>query len=376
MVIAARRAWLVAAALFGTVAVRRGDASALVAAPAQDAAADPVRRGRPLVFPRDHGAHLGSSVEWWYATGWLGSQAAPRQGFQVTFFRTRTGAGAASSGRFGADQLLFAHAAITDLTQRQHHHAQTLARWNGQPAAAAAAAALDDARVHIGHRAPWRLWRDAANGDSTWHAEVTAANVPLRLALQRTQPLLLQGDAGFSRKGPQEEQASHYYSEAQLLVRSAPNAATGRAWLDHEWSDQLLHPQAVGWDWIGINLFDGSALTAFVLRRGDGSALWAGGSFRPAAGAVRAFAADAVRLTPERFWTSPASGVRYPLAFAVNTPAGRFVVNSLLDGQEMDHRRSTGLLYWEGLSELLDAGGRRVGLGYLELTGYGQRLRL
>jgi hypothetical protein len=33
-------------------------------------------------------------------------------------------------------------------------------------------------------------------------------------------------------------------------------------------------------------------------------------------------------------------------------------------------------VYWEGLSELLDAGGRRVGLGYLEMTGYAGRLRL
>ena len=39
-------------------------------------------------------------------------------------------------------------------------------------------------------------------------------------------------------------------------------------------------------------------------------------------------------------------------------------------------RGSTGTVYWEGLSELLDAGGRRVGLGYLEMTGYAGALRL
>ena len=26
---------------------------------------------RPLLFPADHGAHLGHDIEWWYATGWL-----------------------------------------------------------------------------------------------------------------------------------------------------------------------------------------------------------------------------------------------------------------------------------------------------------------
>jgi predicted secreted hydrolase len=42
----------------------------------------------------------------------------------------------------------------------------------------------------------------------------------------------------------------------------------------------LLHPDTVGWDWIGINLMDGSALTAFRLRDKDGHALWDGGSYR------------------------------------------------------------------------------------------------
>ena len=37
---------------------------------------------------------------------------------------------------------------------------------------------------------------------------------------------------------------------------------------------------------------------------------------------------------------------------------------------------STGTVYWEGLSELLDARGQRVGLGYLELTGYAGTLKM
>jgi predicted secreted hydrolase len=33
-------------------------------------------------------------------------------------------------------------------------------------------------------------------------------------------------------------------------------------------------------------------------------------------------------------------------------------------------------VYWEGLSELLDDQGARVGLGYLEMTGYAAPLRM
>ncbi len=343
---------------------------------------DQPRRGRPLQFPRDHGAHPGARTEWWYLTGWLGSEARPLGGFQVTFFRSRTGLAQDSKSRFAARQLLFAHAAITRLdgSAPQHLHDQRIVRWNGDPAAPLAAAALDTARVHIGD---WRLaLEEDGAGGAVWTSRIAARDFSLDLRLARTQPLLLQGDAGFSRKGPDEAQASHYVTEPQLAVTAsgrglpAQGAGTGRAWMDHEWSEALLHPQAVGWDWIGINLFDGSALTAFQLRRNDGTALWAGGSFRAPGAAAQPFAATAVQFVPLRHWQSPVTGTRWPVDWRITTPAGAFTLRALADAQELDSRASTGALYWEGLSELLDAGGRRVGLGYLELTGYAGALRL
>jgi predicted secreted hydrolase len=60
----------------------------------------------------------------------------------------------------------------------------------------------------------------------------------------------------------------------------------------------------------------------------------------------------------------------------VQSPAGRHTVTALADAQELDSRASTGTVYWEGLSVLKDETGRTVGHGYLEMTGYAQRLRL
>jgi len=137
-----------------------------------------------------------------------------------------------------------------------------------------------------------------------------------------------------------------------------------------------MPPQAVGWDWIGINLDDGGALTAFVMRRADGHALWAGGSHRPALGAARNFGATEVEFSPQRYWTSPATGARYPVRWRIDTPHGRFELEALLDAQELDQRAATGIVYWEGLAELRSTAGRRVGLGYLEMTGRGKALRL
>ncbi len=326
---------------------------------------------RPLVFPRDHGAHPEFRTEWWYITGH--AAAAGREfGFQVTFFRSRVDETQGMASAFAARQLVFAHAAITDLQGGRLLHDQRIARMGF----GIAEASTEDTRVRL---RDWTLERAPAG---TYRAQLAAQDFALDLRFTPTQPLLLQGSAGLSRKGPEARQASYYYSQPQLgasgrlQVGGAALPVQGRAWLDHEWSEEVLHPEAVGWDWIGMNLDNGAALTAFQLRRPDGSALWGGGSWRPPGGAVRSFEPGELRFTPLRHWTSPASGARYPVEWSVDTPAGTFRVRPLLDDQELDSRASTGAIYWEGLSDLLDARGARLGRGYLEMTGYAQRLRI
>ena len=73
-----------------------------------------VRRGVPLVFPRDFGAHPEYRTEWWYATGWLQVQGAvhakaPPLGFQITFFRSRPQVDTRNPSRFAARELVLAH---------------------------------------------------------------------------------------------------------------------------------------------------------------------------------------------------------------------------------------------------------------------------
>jgi predicted secreted hydrolase len=331
---------------------------------------------RVLRFPDDHGAHPDTRIEWWYATGALWADAR-LHGFQVTFFRSRTPVPAQHPSRFAARQLVFAHVALTDLSARRLRHDQRVAR----SGFGIAAAAEGDTDVKV---QGWSLRREGSPAHSVYRAQThsEAARFGLDLTLTATQAVLLQGDAGYSRKGPRPEQASHYYSQPQLAVQGmltldgARLPVQGRAWLDHEWSEELLDPQAVGWDWIGMNLDDGSALTAFRVRGAGGHALWAGGSLRAPGGAARIFTPDEVTFDPGRTWSSPSSRARYPVEWKVYTPLGRYAVKALLDAQELDSRASTGSIYWEGLSELQDESGRRLGLGYLEMTGYAGALRL
>ena len=325
---------------------------------------------RTLQFPRDFGSHPDLRTEWWYITGHARS-GAREFGFQLTFFRSRIDATQTMNSAFAAKQLIFAHAAITDLEGRKLWHDQRIAR----AGFGIASAAESDTDVRL---RDWSLQRDA----NAYVARLPASGFSIDLRFTPTQSVLLQGNAGLSRKGPEPEQASYYYSEPQLAATGSLTVqgkrfdVQGRAWLDHEWSEAILHPEAIGWDWIGMNLFDGGALTAFRLRRRDGSALWHGGSLRTADGRLQVFGPDALRFEAEHSWTSPRTRAIYPTRWRIHTPAGIFTVQSLLDDQELDGQGSTGTVYWEGLSDLLDAEGKPVGRGYLELTGYAQPLKL
>jgi len=325
---------------------------------------------KTLSFPRDRGSHPDFKTEWWYITGHC--KAGTRSfGFQLTFFRSRVDSTQGMTSKFAAKQLLFGHAAITDVDGKKLWHDQRIAR----DGFGVAFASETDMAVKL------RDWSLQAQGNR-YTAELPANDFGLKLQFNETQNVLLQGQQGLSRKGPDEKQASYYYSQPQLTttgslrIQGKTFEVMGTAWLDHEWSQELLAPGAVGWDWIGMNLLDGSALTAFRLRDKTGNAVWDGGSFRSAKQELRVFNRGEVIFKPTRFWKSPLTQTSYPVEWQVDTPTDAYSVKAVLDNQELDSRQSTGAIYWEGLSELANSSGKVVGRGYLEMTGYAQPLRL
>jgi predicted secreted hydrolase len=390
--------WMLGAGPAGAAAVASAGVPGAASMAAPLSLIDPARR---LAFPRDFGAHPAARTEWWYLTGWLRSagntdpSATPAWGFQLTFFRSRTGLGEGSRSAFAPRQLILSHAAITDVRGQRLWHSQQVAR----AGFGVAQAAEGDTDVRL--REAWLKRRDAAPSElavasspgrkatgaasplSRYEGLVRTPDFQLRLHARSTQPLMLQGHQGHSRKGPAPAQASHYYSQPQLAVTAELQTPSGtdkqlqgRAWMDHEWSQSVLDSQAVGWDWIGMNLDDGSALMAFRIRDRAGRAVWAGGGWRPAGGAMQSLSPDQLNWTPLDHWTSPHTGARYPTHWRVQVAGRSFTVQALVPDQELDARASTGTAYWEGLSALHDAQGRRVGWGYLEMTGYAGILRL
>ncbi len=150
---------------------------------------------------------------------------------------------------------------------------------------------------------------------------------------------------------------------------------TGSAWLDREWSSSYLMGGAVGWDWTGLNLDDGSALMAFQIRAKTGAKLWAHASLRDAAGKLTQYAPEQVSFAAQAHWRSPRTGTDYPVATTLTTGATRWQIAPLQQDQELDSRGSTGAVYWEG-AVTVSRDGVAAGRAYLELTGYDKPMKL
>lgn len=358
-----------ASALLGAIAVLAGAVGA-AAQPARASGPASVVPGYRMEFPRDHGSHPAFRTEWWYATGWLRTAQGKALGFQITFFRSRRDEAGANPSAFAPRELIIAHAAISDPAHGRLWTDQRIARAGFN----LAQARQGDTDVRLDD---WRLAREEAGYRVAMHGRDFA----FELLLAPTQPPMLNGEAGFSRKGPAPLAASYYYSVPHLavsgsVVRDGRRVGVdGEAWLDHEWSSEFLEPQAVGWDWVSVNLDDGGALMAFRMRDRDGGVRWAGGTLRNADGVVRHFAPEQIAFEPRRVWRSPRTAIEYPVAWALRVGEHRFEIVPLMDDQESDARLSTGAIYWEGAVRAR-AGGVQLGRGYLELTGYGAPLEL
>lgn len=335
--------------------------------PSGFAQADKVRQ---FVFPADHGPHPDFRSEWWYVTGNLHSPEGRRFGFQFTLFRFALAPQPdARESDWATRQAYMAHFTVTDLAAGELHAFERFSRG----ALGLAGAGLDPVRVWLDD------WQLAGNGGQ-FPAMLTAAegDTTLRVTLAPRKPLVLQGEGGLSRKGPEPGNASYYYSYTRLAASGDLRlgdqefVVEGTAWLDREWSTSALSPGVEGWDWFALQLGDGSDLMVYRLRtaRGEASPFSAATYVSPN-GAVRRFAAGDFELKPVGDWTSPASGVRYPVRWRLTIPelAADLGIVAAVDDQELD----LSVRYWEGAVDVDGSiGGRAVdGVGYMELTGYG-----
>jgi predicted secreted hydrolase len=294
-----------------------------------------VTPGKTFAFPGDHGPHPDYRIEWWYVTANLVDSTGAAYGAQWTLFRQAMQPGAQQQG-WANQQIWMGHAAVTRADT--HRYSEAFARGGiGQAGV--------EAKPFLAWIDSWQMrGLDPMRDDAIAPLELNAsgADFAYALRLDADRALVLQGDAGYSRKS-ERGQASYYFSQpyfkatGRITIDDKPVEVTGLAWMDREWSSQPLASDQSGWDWFSLHLNSGEKLMLYRLRQKDGHNDLFGN------------------------WIEP-DGRSSEIASADNRVTATVLTD--IQGRKMP----TGWrIYWEGP---ISFAGSHAGVGYLEMTGY------
>jgi predicted secreted hydrolase len=319
-----------------------------------------VTPGRMFAFPADHGPHPDYRIEWWYVTANLVDSAGAAYGAQWTLFRQAMAPGAQQEG-WANQQIWMGHAAVTRADT--HRYSEAFARGG-----------VGQAGVET---KPFKAWIDSweMRGSDRMRAEAIAplelnasgTDFSYALRLDADRPLVLQGDAGYSKKS-ERGQASYYFSQpyfkaaGSITIDDRPHEVTGLAWMDREWSSQPLASDQTGWDWLSLHLNSGEKLMLYRLRQKDGHNDLYGNWIEPDGRSIEIAAADN-SMTPTAL--TELEGRKIPTAWRIAIPSRSLTIECV----PLNPRSwmGTSFPYWEGP---ISFKGSHAGLGYLEMTGY------
>lgn len=326
---------------------------------------------RAFDFPLDHGPHPAFRHEWWYLTGHLDTPEGEPFGFELTFFRFALKppgpAMVEPQSAWRARQIYMAHFAVSDIDRKHFLVAERFAR----DALGLAGAQAEPFRVSLDD---WSL--AATDGAKAWRLVAADKGYALDLQIDPSAPLMLNGDAGFSRKSDAQGAASYYYSIPRMsahgtLTRDGKRLdVRGTVWLDREWGSGALGSDQQGWDWFALQLNDGSALMFYALRKRSGERdAHSAGTWLLPDGTAMALTNDDVQIDATAEWTSP-HGTRYPARWHLRVP--RLALDVDIRPRLANQELNTSTRYWEGASLVKGTRGNKEieGKAYVELVGY------
>jgi predicted secreted hydrolase len=316
--------------------------------------------GRAFAFPADHGPHPDYRIEWWYLTANLVDPTGAAMGVQWTLFRQAMRPGAQAEG-WANQQIWMGHAAVTRADT--HRSSETFARGGVGQAGVEAK--------------PFHAWIDSwdmhglaglrDDAIAPLALNVSGPDFSYDLRLDADRPLVLQGDAGYSRKS-EREQASYYYSQpffkatGRLTIDDRPVEVTGQAWMDREWSSQPLASDQTGWDWFSLHLNSGEKLMLYRLRQKGGHNNLLGNWIEPDGRSTEIASSDN-KMTP--VISTDIEGRKIPTGWNIVIPArGLRIETTPVNPRSW---MGTSFPYWEGP---IGFAGSHAGVGYLEMTGY------
>lgn len=340
------------------------------------------------------------NLEWWFAHGSIEGRNLPRQHFMLSFFRQSV-----PRGQTDGHMLLVAllDAAAQKPSVASWVSRQLLETFNREAPEKVKKAQVDQIVAgailsEIAKGGPprpievieeeavvavsplsirWRDFKFAQCGDSLGISFAFPGTDRIcRLAAEPQKPWFEGRDLGGEKAG---YMAYDCCPRLKLTGEVDGEPVSGTAWVDHQWGgdDWITSPENVeilpGWDWLGINLDNGSDLIVMVhrdMRSREPVAQFA----VYFAGSGKTHRIDNVTITGKSTWRSPATMVDYPTRCVIDVPelALSIEFEPLTDGQEIPVFGLNSAI-WQGAGKIAGtiAGRTVTGTARLELHGYG-----
>ena len=308
----------------------------------------------PLVsLPGDEAPHE-TPIEWWYFNGFVTDSAGNEYSFHFVTFQSPTLV-------VGTPHLL--HATLGDHGAGTH---------DSEERGTLAVLGPDAASVDVDAEG----WVMRGDGEG-YELRFDTAGKALDLWADSRREAVLHDSTGLVDLGEAGE--TFYYSRTRMDYDGSMEdgrgrrAITGSGWMDHQWGD--ISRVDVGWDWVNLQLDDGSDLmVAVVWRPPDQEREAAYATFVSPDGEAIHVPSEGLVLEATGTWVSPETGIEYPMGWRLEiAPLDMaLVLEPVLEQAEFAAGFILPVVYWEGA---VTASGQRGGVavegrGFVELVGY------
>ena len=320
-----------------------------VASPSSEPPASP----GSVQLPHDEGVHL-SGLEWFYFNGHLTAENGQEFSYHFVTFQTVQPSGLTSR---------LAQVSWAD-------HAETLHLTGERAAAPRPEASSGEFDL------PTADWRMSGDGEE-YQLSFEVGEYVVELEAISQKPAVLHHGSGLVDLGIAGK--TYYYSRTRLetsgtvTVGGVSHAVTGVSWMDHQWGEFTI--LGIGWDWLSLNLDDGSDLTVSVVwEQEEHKHISTYGTYVPADSSAVHLPGDDVSLEPGGTWTSPETGAVYPVDWRLRVDSLELDLSLTASIEEAEFALSSFIpvVYWEGsVAAAGTKGGTPVaGRGFVEMVGY------
>ena len=223
---------------------------------------------------------------------------------------------------------------------------------------------------------PTAGWRMSGNGE-TYHLSFGTGDYTVELEAVSQKPAVLHHGSGLVDLGMAGK--TYYYSRTRLetsgtvSVSGVSRPVTGVSWMDHQWGD--FTTGGIGWDWLSLNLDDGSDLMVSVVWEQDGhKPVSTYGTYVPADSGPLHLSGNDISLDSAGTWTSSVTGAVYPMNWRLRVDSLELDLTLIPSMEEAEFALSAfiPMVYWEGsvMATGTKNGASVAGRGFVELVGY------